>query len=315
MPVVISLVGAALAALVVVIVAETTSRHTLIADTEGSERWLVDRIARLPGLRRTIATIDRFVWGGAMVAIGIVATTAAAAVVGWILSTVDDESGFARFDESVAEWGADQATSMSTDVLQAVTRLGETWLLLIVMAVVGFAAVLRSADRHWGMLGFLAAVGIGVSAVNNGLKWLVMRDRPEVDHLVGSGGSSFPSGHSAAAAACWAAIAIVVSRRMRPGTRRWAMAVAVAVAVLVAASRVLLGVHWLTDVIAGVLVGWTWAFLVALVFGGRIQRFGEPAERVSAADERANSQAGDHLITTETATSGTRSREHGGFPS
>jgi undecaprenyl-diphosphatase len=98
--------------------------------------------------------------------------------------------------------------------------------------------------------------------------------------MVSSGGSSFPSGHSATAAACWAAIALVASRRMRLGRRRWAAALAVTIAVLVAASRVMLGVHWLTDVIAGAIVGWAWFFVVALIFGGRLQRFGEPAERV-----------------------------------
>jgi membrane-associated phospholipid phosphatase len=53
------------------------------------------------------------------------------------------------------------------------------------------------------------------------------------------------------------------------------------ITLLVAASRVLLGVHWLTDVIAGALTGWTWFVLVTLIFGGRILRFGEPAERVA----------------------------------
>jgi len=48
----------------------------------------------------------------------------------------------------------------------------------------------------------------------------------------------------------------------------------------VASSRVLLGVHWLTDVIAGAIFGWTWFVLVTVLFGGRILRFGEPAERV-----------------------------------
>ena len=57
---------------------------------------------------------------------------------------------------------------------------------------------------------------------------------------------------------------------------------AVGIACLVAASRALLGVHWLTDVVAGLAVGWTWFFLVAVIFGGRLQRFGEPAERVAA---------------------------------
>ena len=49
----------------------------------------------------------------------------------------------------------------------------------------------------------------------------------------------------------------------------------------VATTRVLLGVHWLTDVIAGAIFGWTWFVLVTVLFGGRILRFGEPAERIA----------------------------------
>lgn len=290
MPVLASLIGATLCALVVVLAAETLSRRAVVGDTEGSERWLVGRISALPGLRHAIAASDRYVWGGAMVAIGLVTVIVTAAVVGWIFSTIDDARGFARFDESVAEWGGDHATALSSDVLRGVTWLGDTLVLLAVMSVVGLVAIVRSHGARWSMLAFLFTVGLGVSLVNNSLKWLVMRERPPVDHLVGSGGSSFPSGHSAAAAACWAAIAIVLSRRMSLRARRVVMAIAVAIAVMVAASRVMLGVHWLTDVIAGVLVGWAWCFLVALVFGGRIQRFGEPAERVRAVDAAARDE-------------------------
>jgi undecaprenyl-diphosphatase len=133
------------------------------------------------------------------------------------------------------------------------------------------------------VLGFLLTVGVGIVIVNNTLKWIVDRDRPTVEHLAHAGGSSFPSGHSAAAAACWAAIALVAARRLPEGKRRWAAASAAAIAVAVATSRVLLGVHWLTDVIAGVIVGWTWFFVVALAFGGRLQQFGHPAERLADA--------------------------------
>jgi hypothetical protein len=38
-------------------------------------------------------------------------------------------------------------------------------------------------------------------------------------------------------------------------------------------------VHWLTDVMAGLIVGWSWFFIVAIIFGGRLQRFGDPAVR------------------------------------
>jgi undecaprenyl-diphosphatase len=103
-----------------------------------------------------------------------------------------------------------------------------------------------------------------------------------VEHLVGTAGSSFPSGHSSSAAAAWFAIALVVSRQQ---SRRWraiAAAVAALITVTVATSRALLGVHWLTDVVAGVAVGWGWFLLSALVFGGRFQRLGDPAVRAAA---------------------------------
>jgi membrane-associated phospholipid phosphatase len=49
---------------------------------------------------------------------------------------------------------------------------------------------------------------------------------------------------------------------------------AVGIAVAVAASRVLLDVHWLTDVIGGLALGWAWFAACAVAFGGRVLRFG-----------------------------------------
>ena len=63
---------------------------------------------------------------------------------------------------------------------------------------------------------------------------------------------------------------------------------AAGIAVAVAASRVLLDVHWLTDVIAGLALGWAWFAVCAIAFGGRILRFGAAAEtaaRVADATE------------------------------
>jgi membrane-associated phospholipid phosphatase len=63
--------------------------------------------------------------------------------------------------------------------------------------------------------------------------------------------------------------------------------VAVAVAVGVAASRVLLGVHWLSDVVAGLAFGWGWFAVCAIAFGGRFLSFGKPAEKATRVAERA----------------------------
>jgi undecaprenyl-diphosphatase len=128
---------------------------------------------------------------------------------------------------------------------------------------------------------FLAIVVVGEWAINNGIKLLVRRHRPAVPHLVSAAGTSFPSGHSAAAAATWAAIALVIGRNWPRAARAALAAGATLIAVGVATSRALLGVHWLTDVIAGVALGWGWFILVAVAFGGRRMRFGRPAEAVA----------------------------------
>ena len=292
MPVILSAVGAGLCALLVVLVAEWTSERAVAGDTESAERWFVGHASRVAGVRRAVGAFDRHVWGGAMVGCAIVAVASAAAIVGWILSTIDGDGEFARLDQSLAKWGSEHATTLSTSTLKAVTLLGDSLMLVALMSVLGLFVMWKRPGTNWSIVGFLLTVGVGVSLINNSLKWLVMRDRPEVEHLVASGGSSFPSGHSAAAAACWAAIAVVVAGRLPLGTRRFSAAAAVGVAVFVAASRVMLGVHWLTDVIAGVVIGWTWFFLVALIFGGRIQRFGEPADRVRSTEPLA----ADHTV-------------------
>jgi undecaprenyl-diphosphatase len=68
-------------------------------------------------------------------------------------------------------------------------------------------------------------------------------------------------------------------------------AAAVGVAVAIATTRVLLGVHWVTDVIAGLLVGWAWFALCSIAFGGRRLRFGEPVEIATQAAEQSRHPA------------------------
>jgi undecaprenyl-diphosphatase len=256
---------------------------------EEAEHWILVHTAQHKRLNRILRTADRHVFGGVAVAVCLVALLLAAVLVGWVLETVDSNRGFARWDSTVADWGTEHASRLSTDVLRGLTQFGTTWVVLVAMAVV--AAFDYRRFRNPAVIGFMATVGIGVNLINNGLKWLVGRDRPIVEHLVGSAGSSFPSGHTAMAAAGWAAIALVLGRSL-PSHRRLLAGFAIAIALIVATSRALLGVHWLTDVIAGLIVGWSWFFIVAVIFGGRLQRFGDPAVRDPRSLETGASMTG-----------------------
>lgn len=277
------------AGFITILALDLIGRRSAPLDTEREERWFVAHAPRQ--LQRILSGAERRVAGGAAVVLlfGVALVTATA--VGWILDTTDENRGFARWDQSAAEWGAENGTDTSTRILEFVTQFGATGWLLVVIIVVGGVETYR--QRNLAILGYLATVGIGVSLLNNVLKRIVGRERPSVLQLTESASSSFPSGHSAAAAACWAALALVCARYYGRRTRLAAALVAMVISISVAASRVLLGVHWLTDVVAGSLVGWSWFFVVTLIFGGRILRFGEPAERI------ANDES---VVTTQTAT-------------
>lgn len=182
----------------------------------------------------------------------------------------------AGLDTSVAEWGNRHASPWSQDSITLVTGLGGTWVVIVAALAVAVADIARTGSR-W-VVPFLLAVVVGDKLLTEALKQIVDRARPELEPLAATLGPSFPSGHTSTAAASWAAFALVAGRWWGP--RAWpALAGAsVGIAVAVAASRVLLDVHWLTDVLAGLALGWAWFAVCAIAFGGRVLRFGATAE-------------------------------------
>src|ERR671931_380571 len=137
---------------------------------------------------------------------------------------------------------------MALFVLGALTWLGGTLVVIGLALAAGLYEWYRR--RRWTVLAFMLTVIWGQNLIANGIKLLVHRERPPVPHLADSSGWSFPSGHSAAAAATYAAVALLLSRGRRWPARAWLGTGAAAIMVAVSSSRVLLGVHWLTDVIA-----------------------------------------------------------------
>jgi membrane-associated phospholipid phosphatase len=169
-----------------------------------------------------------------------------------LASLVGTNAHLLESDNDVASWVNAHSTSFSTHAIRAVTQLGTIY------TVVALAIVLVIVERSAWVVAFFVAVIGGEEILANTAKALADRVRPAFNPAAASLGPSFPSGHSANAAAFYAAAAFVIASRRGRTARAVLSGVAAAIAVAVAASRVLLDVHWLTDAIAGLALGWTW---------------------------------------------------------
>ena len=176
------------------------------------------------------------------------------------------------FDRSVHQFFLDHRASPLTSVFKLVTHLGSSAVLLPLVVVAGVAWWARR--RSVLPLILLASTYTGAVVLEAGLKQLFGRARPPVaDRLVQVTGYAFPSGHATVGTAVWAAIGILAAWALREGNRRWVIVGVVGTVVAaVDLSRVYLGVHWLTDVIAGSVLGGAWVvgvFMVAVTLVGR----------------------------------------------
>jgi undecaprenyl-diphosphatase len=123
--------------------------------------------------------------------------------------------------------------------------------------------------RRWGAVAGLLLVTVGAQLQNNVLKDLFQRTRPTpLVGLIAAQAFSFPSGHAMVAAAFYLFVGYVSWRLLR-GRLRVACVTAIVVVVLVVGlSRLYLGVHYFTDVVAGYLAGLAWAN--AVIIGGTL---------------------------------------------
>jgi len=148
------------------------------------------------------------------------------------------------------------------EAVRDVTALGGVTLRVsITLVAVGMLAWLRL--RREAIV--LALTVAGGWAFNTALKWLFSRERPSlVPHLTEAGGHSFPSGHSFNSAAGFIATALAFAA-LSPhrGVRLTLIAGALMLSALIAFSRVMLGVHYPTDILAGWLGGTGWAFMAS----------------------------------------------------
>ena len=151
------------------------------------------------------------------------------------------------------EWLLQSATDLS-----ALGGFTLQWL-LGGAALIFLLLVRRRAESAW-----LAASVLGASVLNAGLKSLLHRPRPElVPHLAVVSNASFPSGHAMISAAIYLTMGAMLSETQPSRSARiFLMSFAGLLVLLIGLSRIFLGVHWPSDVLAGWCLGSVWALLI-----------------------------------------------------
>ena len=246
-------------------------------------------------------------------ALGIVLVAGAALAVGatWAfvqLAEVVQEGATQRFDETVLHWMADHQTPLLQKVMFEITLLG-TGIVLMTMVFVSALFLWLSNHRFSALLLVIATWG-GV-VINSLLKNTFNRPRP---HVFEWGAevltSSFPSGHAMSATIAYGTVAYLAARLQTTRVARWlTFALAGLLIALICTSRLYLGVHYPSDVIAGTLMGLGWAgFCMATLEG--IQVFGRRYRPAILEHEEPAPEPEDHAPESDTppVTAGSRSR-------
>jgi membrane-associated phospholipid phosphatase len=168
-----------------------------------------------------------------------------------------------RWDVSFARWLHEHASDPLVRVFDVITLAGNTVVLVVLVTAIGIVLLRRTRPNEATVI---ALALVGSALLNGALKLLFHRPRPELA-FVHLDTYSFPSGHAAVSTATFSTIAFLLGRRYR-SLRAWLLIpLGTLVAILlVGFSRLYLGAHYLSDVLAGISVGFGWAMLCLIAY-------------------------------------------------
>jgi membrane-associated phospholipid phosphatase len=249
-----------------------------------------------PGTGRAGATTERTAGGGrfgAAALLGLLAVVVGIApfLLLWLL-VQRAWPPLAGLDGDVAaglnEWVS--ASPVAVDALRYVTDLGGHEFAVLVFALTTTFLLLQG---HRRLAVFTAVTGLGMAVLGPVTKAVVDRARPVVELPVVDppSNASFPSGHALTSLVTWGLLLLLTLPAVRPRVRPWLVAGAALVVLAVGFSRLALGVHYVSDVLAGWALGVAWLAVTTLAFRAWQHRLGvtteEPADPLEVPRESA----------------------------
>jgi undecaprenyl-diphosphatase len=195
-----------------------------------------------------------------------------------------------QFDTAALQWIGRHHTPLLTQIATELTYLGTG---SVVLAIVAVAALFLWHTEHKHSARLLLAAVAGNILLNGMLKLSFSRPRPDVfawqTHAMSF---SFPSGHAMSATVCYGTVAYLVMRLQK---HRWSRVLtgtgAVILILLICATRLYLGVHYPSDVIAGMLIGLAWAAFCMATFEASLVLARRRAPREVLEERRAPTEA------------------------
>jgi membrane-associated phospholipid phosphatase len=284
--------------IVLLVVSTVTGAVAWLAALTAFRRWwggapsaaVAEEVRKHTGIGRFVRSrFDAEALAGLAVTLAFATLVLAGLVISLLALLVRRSEALADLDSAAARWAQHHTGELTHRILDGVTSLASTPGVIVIAIVVGLIEWLRVPSR-WIPV-FLLVVTIGDSLVTNAVKSLVDRARPAIDPVAATLGPSFPSGHSSTAAALFAALALLAGRQRSAEARAALVGLAVGLAVAVACSRVLLDLHWVSDVVAGLALGWGWFAVCAVAFGGWLLRLGAPIEKAAQVGEPSSTSA------------------------
>lgn len=156
------------------------------------------------------------------------------------------------FDTAVTSWVQSSINPELTKLMKIITSFGSSRIILTGIAILGVIMVFKK--QKWKALFLIFFVGIG-GLVNLLLKWIFKRQRPTAYRLIGERGYSFPSGHSMVSLIFYGMIVCLFVSNTGWVLKTISSLLIFSLVMLIGISRVYLGVHYPSDILAGFTAG------------------------------------------------------------